>query len=209
MLANLWSSHIYVFSIRPKAKVRCQKLLLEYSPCLIFWSGAKTAVPFYSNCCRQNETPKVTSWTETSWQCYPSSKVSAKQLHLHFIHFSSENHSLSCGMFLIIGFSKCIACVTGVRKGRRRELGREAARKGEGRTGTPSSFLLPRVPFTLLVRPQIPFPFLFERLSSVIYYWTDPRQHGIYLFCTMIRKVLRPTNTPASYRLTVRGFVLV
>ena len=24
--------------------------------------------------------------------------------------------------------------------------------------------------------------------SSVIYYWTDPRQHGIYLFYTMIRK---------------------
>ena len=45
--------------------------------------------------------------------------------------------------------------------------------------------------------------------SSVIYYWTDPRQHGIYLFYTMIRKEKRPIHIPASYRLTVWGFVLV
>ena len=45
--------------------------------------------------------------------------------------------------------------------------------------------------------------------SSVIYYWTDPRQHGIYLFYTMIRKENRPIHIPASYRFTVRGFVLV
>ena len=38
--------------------------------------------------------------------------------------------------------------------------------------------------------------------SSVIYYWTDPRQHGIYLFYTMIRKENRPIHIPASYRLT-------
>ena len=44
---------------------------------------------------------------------------------------------------------------------------------------------------------------------SVIYYWTDQRQHGIYLFYTMIRKENRPIHIPASYRLTVRGFVLV
>ena len=31
--------------------------------------------------------------------------------------------------------------MAGVPRGRRRELGREAARKGEGRRGTPSSFL--------------------------------------------------------------------
>ena len=45
--------------------------------------------------------------------------------------------------------------------------------------------------------------------SSIIYYWTDPRQHGIYLFYTMIRKENRPIHIPASYRLTVWGFVLV
>ena len=45
--------------------------------------------------------------------------------------------------------------------------------------------------------------------SSVIYYWTDPRQHEIYLFYTMIRKENRPIHIPASYRLTVRGFVLI
>ena len=38
--------------------------------------------------------------------------------------------------------------------------------------------------------------------SSVIYYWTDPRQHGIYLFYTMIRKENRPIHIPASYRMT-------
>ena len=31
--------------------------------------------------------------------------------------------------------------------------------------------------------------------SSVIYYWTNPRQRGIYLFYTMIRKVQRPIHT--------------
>ena len=36
--------------------------------------------------------------------------------------------------------------------------------------------------------------------SSVIYYWTDPRQHAIYLFYTMIRKQKRPIHIPASYR---------
>ena len=45
--------------------------------------------------------------------------------------------------------------------------------------------------------------------SSVIYYWTNPRQRGIYLFYTMIRKVQTPIHIPASYRLTVRGFVQV
>ena len=45
--------------------------------------------------------------------------------------------------------------------------------------------------------------------SSVIYYWTDPRQHGIYLFYKMIRKEKRPIHIPASYRMTVRRFVLV
>ena len=45
--------------------------------------------------------------------------------------------------------------------------------------------------------------------SSVIYYWTDPRQHAIYLFYTMIRKEKRPIHIPASYRLTGRGFALV
>ena len=44
--------------------------------------------------------------------------------------------------------------------------------------------------------------------SSVIYYWTDPRQHGIYLFYTMIRKEKRPIHIPASYRLTVWRSVL-
>ena len=37
---------------------------------------------------------------------------------------------------------------------------------------------------------------------SVIYYWTDPRQHGIYLFHTMIRKEKRSIHIPVSYRLT-------
>ena len=45
--------------------------------------------------------------------------------------------------------------------------------------------------------------------SSVICYWTDPRQHGIYFFYTMIRKDKRPIHIPALYRLTVRRFVLV
>ena len=40
--------------------------------------------------------------------------------------------------------------------------------------------------------------------SSMIYYWTDPRQHEIYLFYTMIRKENRPIHIPA-----IRGFVLV
>ena len=31
--------------------------------------------------------------------------------------------------------------------------------------------------------------------SSVIYYWRDPRQHGIYLFYTMIRKKKTDTHT--------------
>ena len=99
-------------------------------------------------------------------------------------------------------------------RGRRlkgKEKGIRARGRAQGRREDRNSFLLP--PFSRALHasraPQIPFPFLFERLSSVIYYWTDPRQHGIYLFCTMIRKVWRPTNTPASYRLTVRGFVLV
>ena len=41
----------------------------------------------------------------------------------------------------------------------------------------------------------------------MIYYWTDPRQHTIYLFYTMIRKQTRPIHIPASYRTTWR-FVL-
>ena len=45
--------------------------------------------------------------------------------------------------------------------------------------------------------------------SSVIYYWTDPRKHGIYLFYTMIRKEKRLIYIPASYRLTARRFVLI
>ena len=45
--------------------------------------------------------------------------------------------------------------------------------------------------------------------SSVIYYWTNPRQHGIYLFYTMISTEKRPIQIPASHRLTVWAFVLV
>ena len=47
--------------------------------------------------------------------------------------------------------------------------------------------------------------------SSVIYYRTDSPQHGIHLFYTMIRKERGPIHIslPASYHLTVQGFVLV
>ena len=51
--------------------------------------------------------------------------------------------------------------------------------------------------------------FYHSLMSSWIYYWTDPWQHWIYLFYTMIRKEKRPIHIPASYCLTVRGLGLV
>ena len=48
--------------------------------------------------------------------------------------------------------------------------------------------------------------FLSNLMASVIY-WTDPRQHGIYLFYTMNRK--EKTDKLALYHLTVQWFVPV
>ena len=43
--------------------------------------------------------------------------------------------------------------------------------------------------------------FQYHILTSSVFYWTDPRQHGIYLFYTMSRKEKRPIHIPTSYRL--------
>ena len=132
------------FPSRPKAKSRCQWLLLEYSSCLILWSGAKTAVTIllYLRQVKWNSKGH-TSWTETSWQCYPTSKVSAKQLHLHFIQFSSANRSLSWRMFLIIVFFFVLMYHLRGRCSKGKGRGIWARGPARGRREERNSFLLP------------------------------------------------------------------
>ena len=63
-----------------------------------------------------------------------------------------------------------------------------------GKSGFP--FMGGHESFTQLVR--VPLLCFYHMLtSSVIYYWTDPRQHGIYLLYTMIRKEKSPIHIPA------------
>ena len=160
------------FPSRPKAKSRCQWLLLEYSSCLILWSGAKTAVTIllYLRQVKWNSKGH-TSWTETSWQCYPTSKVSAKQLHLHFIQFSSANRSLSWRMFLIIVFFFVLMYHLRGRCSKGKGRGIWARGPARGRREERNSFLLPPFSRALYASrlPQIPFPFLFELLPRRLF----------------------------------------